>query len=313
MRETRLASPVMRPSFGALVLACALAALGLPLLAVACDLTPSAVPTSASTASGSGGGGPGGGGHGGVGGVASAAGGHGGASTSTSGHGGHGGAGGHPGTGGQTTASGSAGSTGNASSSSGASMMDAGDAGDAGDAAVPVVCDTTVSKFAVDPSPHIPECFPVMYSTNPPTSGPHYPLWAAFQTYKTPVPQGFYVHDLEHGAVVITYNCPGGCDAELAALQAFLDARPADPLCTAPVKFRHVVTPDPHLDVRFAASAWGWALKSKCFDLAVLGPFMDAHYAHGPENFCFDGTDVSSPDAGVPSTCGQPVADAGGQ
>ena len=184
---------------------------------------------------------------------------------------------------------------------------------DAGDAASPLVCDTTVSKFAVDPSPHIPECFPVLYSTNPPTSGPHYPIWAAFQTYPTPVPQGFYVHDLEHGAIVITYNCPQGCDAELAQLAAFLDARPVDPLCTPPVKFRHVVTPDPHLDVRFAASAWGWALKSKCFDLAVLGPFMDAHYAHGPENFCFNGTDVTAPDAGVPATCGQPAQDAGGQ
>jgi hypothetical protein len=147
----------------------------------------------------------------------------------------------------------------------------------------------------------------VQYSSNPPTSGPHYPVWAAFKTYAAPVPRGFYVHDLEHGAVVITYNCPGGCDAELAQLQAFLDARPADPLCTAPLKNRFVVTPDPLLDVRFAASAWGWALRSGCFDLPFLGAFIDAHYAQGPENFCFDGSDppmcdgdggIITPDAG---------------
>jgi hypothetical protein len=96
-------------------------------------------------------------------------------------------------------------------------------------------------------------------------------------------------------------------------LATFLDARPADPLCAAPVKLRYVVTPDPHLDVRFAASAWGWALKSSCFDLSLLGPFMDAHYGNGPEDFCSNGVDVTAADAGVPADCGQPVADAGGQ
>jgi hypothetical protein len=179
---------------------------------------------------------------------------------------------------------------------------------DAGDASTPVVCNTTVTKYAVDPSPHIPVCFPVQYSTNPPTSGPHYPIWAAFKTYTTPVPRGFYVHDLEHGAVVITYNCPEGCDAELSQLQAWLDARPADPICVAPVKSRVVVTPDPKLDVRFAASAWGWSLRSQCFDLQWLGLFMDAHYGQGPEVLCANGSDVTDPDAGIPSSCGEPDA-----
>jgi hypothetical protein len=170
---------------------------------------------------------------------------------------------------------------------------------------MPVQCNTTVTEYAVDPAIHIAVCTPIQYPTNPPTGGPHYPYWAAFKTYTTPVPRGFYVHDLEHGAIVITYNCPGGCDAELSQLQAWIDARPADPLCTAPLRSRIVVTPDPLLDVRFAASAWGWALKSQCFDLAMLGPFIDAHYAMAPENFCIDGIDPTAPDAGIPSDCGQ--------
>ena len=134
-------------------------------------------------------------------------------------------------------------------------------------------------------------CFPVQYSTNPPTSGPHYPIWAAYKTYTKPVDRGFWVHDLEHGAVVITYNCPGGCNAELAQLQALLDARPADPICTPPVRSRIVVTPDPLLDVRFAASAWGWSLRSTCFDLTELSAFIDAHYGQGPEITCYDGSE----------------------
>ncbi len=109
---------------------------------------------------------------------------------------------------------------------------------------------------------------------------------------------------MEHGAVVIGYRCEGGCDAELAQLAAFLDARPADPMCTPPLRARIIVTPDPELDQRFGVSAWGALLKSDCLDFTALGAFLDAHYAKAPENFCFDGVDVTSPDAGVPGDCG---------
>ena len=78
------------------------------------------------------------------------------------------------------------------------------------------------------------------------------------------------------------------------------------------VRFRVTVTPDPLLDVRFAASSWGYALKSACFDLPALGAFMDAHYAMAPENSCYDDNfDPTSPDAGIPADCGQEPADAG--
>ena len=162
----------------------------------------------------------------------------------------------------------------------------------------------------LQPSPHVPACSPVVYTTNPPTSGPHYPSWAAFKWYSAPVPRGYLVHSLEHGAVVISYHCEGGCESELATLAAFLDARPADPLCVAPLKSRVIVVPDPALDVRFAAAAWGALLRADCLDTAALGAFLDTYYAKAPENFCFDGVDVLSPDAGVPMDCGAPV-DAG--
>ena len=140
-------------------------------------------------------------------------------------------------------------------------------------------------------------------SAGAPTSGPHYPLWARFKAYADRVPRGFWVHAMEHGAVVVTYNCPGGCAADVAALIAYLDARPADPLCTAPVRNRFIVTPDPLLDTTFAASAWGWSLRADCFDLPALGAFIDAHYAQAPENFCSDGFDPTAPGSGVPGDC----------
>jgi hypothetical protein len=195
------------------------------------------------------------------------------------------------------------------SGGAGGAAPDAGDAGDDGDASTEADaafdCGTAIVEFPTIASPHIPVCSPISYDTNPPTSGPHYPIWAAYQTYTEPVPRGFYVHDLEHGGIVIAYNCPSGCDAELAQLASFLDARSPDPTCTPPVKFRVVVTPDPLIPTPFAAAAWGWALTSQCFDFAALGPFMDAHYRMAPEDFCSDGVDVTSPDAGIPDGCGQ--------
>jgi hypothetical protein len=180
------------------------------------------------------------------------------------------------------------------------------DAG-AGDAAVPVACDTVITAHSVALSPHVPVCSVIDYATNPPTSGPHYPTWAAYQTYASPVPRGFWVHSLEHGAVVISYNCTTPCDDDLAALAAYLDSRPQDPRCVPPVKARFIVTPDPDLDVRFAASAWGFSLRSNCFDLAFLDPFIDAHYGMATENFCSGGIDPTSPDSGIDETCGEPT------
>ena len=117
-------------------------------------------------------------------------------------------------------------------------------------------CVSNKLSFPLEPGLHVASCTPIVWSSNPPTSGQHYPVWAAFKTYAAPVPRGFLVHALEHGAVVFTYNCPGGCAADIAALQAMLDARAADPLCVAPLKNRFIISPDPLLDSRFAASAW---------------------------------------------------------
>lgn len=116
---------------------------------------------------------------------------------------------------------------------------------------------------------------------------------------------------MEHGAVVIAYNCPLGCDSEIAQIAAMLDARPADPLCVMPIKGRYVITPDPLLDTRFAAVAWGAMMKSDCLDLGALSNFVDMHYAKAPENVCANGVDVTDPASGIPVNCGEAMPDAG--
>lgn len=47
---------------------------------------------------------------------------------------------------------------------------------------------------------------PVSYSITPPVGGPHNPIWMNAGVYTTPVPSERAVHNLEHGAVWITYR-----------------------------------------------------------------------------------------------------------
>lgn len=171
--------------------------------------------------------------------------------------------------------------------------------GDAGfieyDASAPVgPCGAVEQRHSIEGHDHVAICDPVRYRSKPPSSGNHYPVWAAYKTYDAPIAEGFWVHDLEHGAVVLTYDCPDGCAADVQAAKDMLAAFPADGTCVAPVRARLVLTPDPDLDVTFAASAWGYTLRASCFDPVVFRDFALRHYAQGPEDLCGDGSDVAS-------------------
>lgn len=146
-----------------------------------------------------------------------------------------------------------------------------------------------MSSFA-----HVPIGTAVDWDSNPPSSGPHYPIWAAFQAYTSPVPRGYYVHDLEHGAIVFLYNCgSAGCPDVVSKLQAASDSLPDDPVCAQQgggVRVRTVITPDPLIPTRVAAAAWGWIYLADCADLPTLEQFAKAHYGQGREDLCSPGT-----------------------
>jgi hypothetical protein len=155
-------------------------------------------------------------------------------------------------------------------------------------------CPVEIDEPPLMAAPHVPIPSDVQWDSNPPSSGPHYPIWAAFQAYTTPVPRGYYVHDLEHGAIVFLYNCgDAGCPDVAAALQSVSDGLPDDPVCTSAgqgVRVRTVITPDPLIDVPVAAAAWGWVYKAQCVDLPTLRDFARTHYGQGPEDICGNGT-----------------------
>lgn len=154
------------------------------------------------------------------------------------------------------------------------------------DASCPVVIDTPEALAGT----HVPEGSPLSFNSTPPASGPHYPIWADFKEFTTPVPPGYWLHSAEHGAIVLLTKCSGAaCEPILDGFRKVRDALPTDPSCDPAARVRVIITPYPDLDVPVAAVAWGWTYKADCLDLPTLTQFARDRYAQGPENVCAAG------------------------
>ena len=190
---------------------------------------------------------------------------------------------------GNAGSSGRSGSAGNGSSGSAGAGTQAGGSGGAagsgGDSSG--ACQQVTEAHPPASANHVTMCSDVAYDSNPPTGGDHYNVWAAFQSYDFPVPDGFLVHALEHGAVVFWYNCPDGCADEVAQAEAMIAALPLDDMCAGlGTPRRTVLVPSPQLDARWAASSWGFLEKADCFDVDALRSFYLEHYGQGRESLC---------------------------
>jgi hypothetical protein len=172
----------------------------------------------------------------------------------------------------------------------------------------PTRCSPLVQAIPDEGRAHVPAGTPVVYQHNPPASGPHWSLppngdhpFGVF--LDVVVPREWWVHNLEHGGVVLLYNCglsdggtcqalgyddtcagdlgvpPAGCPEVTDALRTLHDER-------APDEFNEVrvlVTADPYAPRRVSAIAWDWLWESDSVDLAAMRCFRDARYGQGPE------------------------------
>jgi len=156
-------------------------------------------------------------------------------------------------------------------------------------------CTVYTARERSESASHVAPCTALPYEV-PPTGGSHFSQWAAFGTYDSPVPWGFLVHAMEHGAVVVAYRCTEGaeCDAIRGELVRLVAARPADPLCRGDAPLRYVLAPAPDLEWPIAVLAWEHLYTATCLDRPSIEAFFDAHYARGPEDTCADGVDLSA-------------------
>lgn len=156
-------------------------------------------------------------------------------------------------------------------------------------------CVVTVTTEIPVSGSHVELCTDVVYATNPPSGGEHWPRWAAFGTYDTPLRREVLVHDLEHGAIAMLHDCDGCSEQVLAAFQEVTLAHGADEKCIGGGSIaRFVVAPDPALDHPVALAAWGANYVATCIDVPSMKEFVAAHYARSPEDTCAEGVDPAT-------------------
>ncbi|MFQ5657134.1 MAG: DUF255 domain-containing protein [Candidatus Methylomirabilales bacterium] len=104
------------------------------------------------------------------------------------------------------------------------------------------------------------------YNSDPPTSGPHVRRTAEWGIYDQPVPKELLVHNLEHGGVIIHYNCD--CPEfvkKLAAIAKRYDGRQV------------ILAPYPGMDHKIALTAWTRIDKFNEFDEERIVRFIAAY------------------------------------
>jgi len=165
----------------------------------------------------------------------------------------------------------------------------------------------------------------IRYTSCPPASGRHYdaPLGPIRYGYYGPDeaagPPG-WVHNLEHGALVLLYRCaaaPGSSDApndsacsdeRQQALQALLARWPASPLCKIPATDNVVIARFDEMASPYAALVWDVILPLETLDETMLFEFYARQAEQfNPEPRCPDPT----PTPGPTPTAGPPTASPG--
>jgi hypothetical protein len=121
-----------------------------------------------------------------------------------------------------------------------------------------------------------------LWTTDPPTSGPHYGIAAIFGLYEEELQLARVVHNLEHGGVFIFYgeDVP---EETVEQLTAFYDAHKAGT----------IMAPLDRLGDEFALGAWvadgdlenGFLAKCRTFDEDAVSSFFSALQFRGPERF----------------------------
>ncbi|MBV8301851.1 MAG: DUF3105 domain-containing protein, partial [Candidatus Dormibacteraeota bacterium] len=135
------------------------------------------------------------------------------------------------------------------------------------------------------PHTHVQQGTQVQYNHNPPTSGCHYNLGygnAPIQTgaYNVEIPPEYWVHNLEHGYIVVLYNCPSGCDTEFQALRTWYHNLSPDP------NFGYakvVILPYKEMSVPFACVSWDWYDPIPVFSIAEVQKFYANHVGNAAE------------------------------
>jgi len=127
----------------------------------------------------------------------------------------------------------------------------------------------------------------VAYNSKPPTSGPHWNIAGeapvAWGIYDRPIPDEAQIHDLEHGGIMIQYNC-SDCPELVSQLKDLYDRYTAsNKLPLFPNSTKIVIAPYPDMSTRIAVTAWNRIDTMDKFDEERIVKFLNAWRDKGPE------------------------------
>lgn len=147
----------------------------------------------------------------------------------------------------------------------------------------------------------------VDYAVVPPVGGPHNGIWLNAGVYTEPVPSERAVHDLEHGAVWVTYR-PGLPADQVAALTAFVEKQAMIEEQNQQANRYVVMSPwaDDRLPAPVVISSWGYQLRVDSPADPRLQQFVDT-FRHSEKY----SPEFGSPVDGVPVLTGGRPATAG--
>ena len=124
------------------------------------------------------------------------------------------------------------------------------------------------------------------YNTDPPTSGQHYdnPSEAGF--YDVAPADEFMVHSLEHGYIVIYFNCTDLSDADCDGLKTEIEDtmdRAGTSRNTGTPKL--IAAPRPTMENLVTFTSWGRLYRTDNFDPDELLAYVDLYRDKAPEPF----------------------------
>lgn len=167
---------------------------------------------------------------------------------------------------------------------------------------------------------HVADTSGVKYNSNPPTSGHHFDVWAKKGVYSDVIADGHLIHSLEHGYVVLSYNCASKEESEAFAsssaglfdvtklkadskMSAFTPSNPPPQEIALPESFqtetckklveqlsvfieefdRIIIVPRPQMESKIAVTAWNIIDMMNSFDEERVRSFIAAFHNAGPE------------------------------
>ncbi len=129
---------------------------------------------------------------------------------------------------------------------------------------------------------HVEAGTTITYQHYPPSSGTHYFSPAPWGVATSPLPEGSFVHNLEHGGVVFLYHCEPDCPALVQQFEDLVAKAPqAFPFSTVKIlvtSYDATKMPSP-----IVALAWDHQLNMNGFDEALMLRWYKRFVNGGPE------------------------------